>query len=175
MIRAIPILLATICASTTAEEIYRAVDEEGVPSFSDQRLPGSERVEVREPATFSDPIVKKKLRKVRMDSPSDERSIKYTLAITEPASGAAIRDNAGNLTMTASIEPSLSAGHSAELTMNGLMIRRLSNSGPISLSNVDRGTHQFSLRVVNASGDIVSEGPSTSITMLRFSKQHRTN
>lgn len=175
MIQAIPILLAIICTSAAAEDIYRDVDEEGVPSFSDQQLPSSEKIEVRETVTFSDPVIKRRLKKASENKEPNVESMGYELVITEPTSGSAVRDNTGSLTLTASIEPSLRIGHKAELLMDDLVIRRLSSSGPVSLSNIDRGTHEFLLRVVDADGEVVSEGPSSSINMLRFSKLHRAN
>ena len=175
MTRTLLISIAILCASAQAEEIYRDVDDDGVPVFSDHQAPGSEKFEVREPMIFSDPVAKKKLQEASKPEPAEGKSIEYKLVITEPANDEAVRDNAGNLTLTVAIQPSPRSGHKAELLMDGLMIRRISAGGPVSLSNVDRGTHKFSIRVVNADGDTVAEGPSTSITMLRFSKLHRAN
>ena len=41
---------------------------------------------------------------------------------------------------------------------------------PVALANVDRGSHQFSVRIVDSKGKVIDEGPMTSITMLRFAR-----
>ena len=173
----IPLLLAFLFTPiTNASEVYREVGEGGVPVFSDQKLPGGEKSEIREPSTFSDPLNNRKQRKIEKLSPETPvTSSMYILAITDPPDGAAIRNNAGNLALTVKIEPGLSPGDTAKLMMDGLAIRNLSASGPVQLSNVDRGSHQFGIRIVNKKGTVVAESPVSSITVLRYSKLQRAN
>ncbi len=166
------LVLATWAATAISAEVYRDVDEDGVPVFSDVRTDDSEAVEVREPMTFSNQDFMQQ-RKNAMAKEEDEpkaRVVKYTsLAITDPPHDSAIRDNAGNLTLAVSIKPRVQDGHTAELMMDGKTVRKLAGSGPVSLSNVDRGTHQFKVRILNARGSEIDSGPTSSITVLRYS------
>ena len=44
-----------------AEGIYVEVDEDGVPTYSDQRTPDSIEIEIRQPMTYSDTVVQERL------------------------------------------------------------------------------------------------------------------
>ena len=158
-----------------ADEIYKEIDEDGVPSFSDQKIPGSEVIELREPMIFSPKEMN--YRSDKQEPAAEEReTVKYfRLEIKSPVSGSAVRENSGTLTLNIVIMPGTRPGHSAELIMDGISIRTLAGSGPITLTNVDRGTHEFSVQVQGENGEIVQSGPTSSISMLRFSKQNRAN
>jgi hypothetical protein len=163
------VLLCTclLAAELQAEEVYVTVDEDGVPEFSDQKLPDSTRIELRETVTFQNPDsqqrVTQKLSPPEMaDTPST-----YELLITDPPDNTAIRENSGFMILTVSIKPQLLPDHTAELMMDGGKLRNVSRSGPVELTNLDRGTHQFSIRVVDRTGRVVSEGPVTSVSILR--------
>lgn len=166
-------LLTLVMTGVLAEEIYREVDEQGVTTFSDQAMPGGEKIEVREPMTFSDPLVREQMkRQEEKPSPGASAQVRYRVSITDPTPGSAVRNNAGNLTLQVSVDPILRQGHQVELTMNGSKIRVLGGSGSVALSNVDRGTHSFVLNVVDAKGKVIQKGEKIDITMLRFSRLH---
>jgi hypothetical protein len=165
------LLVALASSSAWAEEVYRGVGDDGVPTFSDQAMPGAEPVTVRETSTFTDTTFqqnqKNQLKKRNDDSPTPEK-IDYSLLVTSPTDDAAIRDNAGNLNLTISITPSVHSGHRAELLMDGVKVRDVHTSGPVELTNIDRGMHAFNIRVVDKKGNIVTDGPSTNISILRY-------
>jgi hypothetical protein len=164
------LLLALTSSFVWAEEIYREVGDDGVPTFSDQAMPGAEPITVREPSTFTDETFQQNLRLRKSTQNAEPALVSYSLMITDPPDGAAIRNNAGELTLTVTISPSLQAGHKAELIMDGTKIRNVNASGTIDLSNLDRGTHAFSIRVVDAEGSVITNGPSTAISVLRYHK-----
>jgi hypothetical protein len=169
------LLIAGLPLSVLAAEIYKEVDEDGVPTFSDQKLPGGEVIELREPMIFS-PKEMNYSRDNTAPKVEERETVKYfRLDIESPASGEAIRENSGALTLEIVISPGTPPGHTAELLMDGVSIRRLAGSGPVSLSNVDRGTHEFRVRIVDESGEIIQAGPISSISMLRYSKLNRAN
>lgn len=162
------LLLILISSFARAEEVYREVGDDGVPTFSDQAMPGAEPITVREPIIFTDKIYQQNQRVRQNTQVAEPALISYSLMITDPPDGAAIRNNAGDLTLTIAMSPLLQSGHKAELLMDGSMIRNVSTSDTIDLSNLDRGTHAFSIRVVDAGGSVITNGPSTSISVLRF-------
>ena len=168
ILTALSLALASWCAC--AEEVYREVGEDGVPVFSDQAMPGAEPITIREPVIFKDTAIQRNQQE-RNSTPKEESSAPdYNLMIADPPDNAAIRDNAGNLTLTIAISPTLQAGHRAELLMNGQKLRNVDMSGPVDLTNLDRGTHVFSLRVVDRQDLVITSGPGTSISVLRFHK-----
>lgn len=166
------LILCLLAGTASAEQVYRQVDEDGVPTFSDQALPGAEKVKIEEPVTFSDDLIHQEMDRRQEEKEKIEeqaRNVSYTIAITDPANDSAIRDNAGNLTISVRLQPSLGDGHRAELYMDGQKIRSLTGTGSVHLSNVDRGTHQLSARVVDANGRVLAESNSVEVSLLRYS------
>ena len=51
--------------------------------------------------------------------------------------------------------------------MDGFAIRKLTGTGQVALENVDRGTHQFGVRILDGKGIEIDVGPVISLTMLR--------
>ncbi len=168
----IPLLAMLLAASAHLgaevpdDEIFVDV-EDGVPSFSDRSTDESEKIEIQPPMLFeSEKLAPRDMRR-KDEEPPESAPLKYTLEITNPADDSAIRDNAGNLTLTVQVNPDPVSGHSAELLMDGTPVRTLSKSGDVTLTNVDRGTHQFQIRVSDDSGKVVASSPVSRISMLR--------
>ena len=160
------ILLVAYSSIGFSEEVYKDVDEEGVPSFSDQQMPGSETIEIEPPVTFSTPKQFTRQTEQKL-APGDHKPANYQIMITDPPNNAAIRENSGLLALSITIKPNLRATHTGELIMDGIVIRNIEGSGPVVLSNVDRGTHSFNVQVVDPKGVQIDEGSPVSITMQR--------
>ncbi len=156
-------------SQVSSSQVYKEVGEDGVPTFSDQAMPGAEPVKIREPVLFTEPN-RLPLTDKSNGKAAEETRAPYTLLVTEPANESAIRNNAGNISLSISISPGLQENHQGELLMNGTKIRNLSGSGTIELLNLDRGTHAFSVQVVDKRGKVVETGPATSVSVLRYHK-----
>lgn len=168
------LLVALASSSAWAEEVYKEVNDAGVPSFSDQAMPGAEPVTVRKTSTFTDTTYQQNQLKRQKNDSLKPAKTDYKLLVTNPLNDSAIRDNAGNLTLTVSISPSVQPGHRAELLMDGIKIRDVHAGGDIQLTNIDRGTHAFNIRVLDKDGNIITDGPSNSISILRYSPPRKT-
>jgi hypothetical protein len=165
-------IFAAFINLSLADEIYREIDAEGIPSYSSQETPDSDSVKVGAISTYSQPKGTILLESNRSGKPSAKAITAYNARITEPSGYAAIRNNAGSLSLTIVIEPVLSLGHTAQLMMDGAAIQAISGSGTIKLDNLDRGTHQFQIRIKGADGNTIFNGPSTIISLLRSSILH---
>lgn len=161
-----------------AAPIYKSKDESGHPVFSDKASESAEQIEVREPITFKSSVYTKQyesvIDKLQRGNDSDVDNFKYqTLAITSPENGTAIRDNAGNIELHYLVEPGIRQGHTIQLIMDGQVHSSVGSTGSVSMQNVDRGTHQFHLNVTRTKdGKVMQTGPTTSITLLRYARQH---
>lgn len=164
----IALLVALANSSAWAEEVYREVNDEGVPTFSDQAMPGAEPITLRKPSIFTDTTYQQSQLKQRSDDSLTPMRMDYSLLVTNPLDDSVVRDNAGNLNLTISISPSVQSGHSAELLMDGTKIRDVQGNGIIALTNVDRGTHAFNIRIIDKEGNVVTDGPSNKISILRY-------
>lgn len=162
------LLVALANSSAWAEEVYREVNDEGVPTFSDHAKPGAEPITLRNPSIFTDTTYQQSQLKQRSDDSLTPMKMDYSLLVTNPLDDSVVRDNAGNLNLTISISPSVQSGHSAELLMDGTKIRDVQGNGIIALTNVDRGTHAFNIRIIDKEGNVVTDGPSNKISILRY-------
>ena len=93
-------------------------------------------------------------------------------AIVSPANDAAVRANGGQLTVTARVEPPLHPDHRIQLVLDGTLYGRPQTSPQFHLQDVDRGTHQLRLQILDAAGGIVFIGQSSEFHLLRHSILH---
>lgn len=175
-------LLATAGVSEAASRIYKTVDENGNVVFTDQPpRPGEtgESVELTTGNTFTPPPRPAQTGSdgsvsledwleggegAREDGESEEGGGSVTsyqsLAITSPANDAAVRENAGNVTISAAIQPSLAVGHIMQVYLDG-QLRQQGFTTSFQLVNLDRGTHNVQVRVVDQSGNtLIASEPS---------------
>lgn len=162
------ILFCLIFAGQLQAQVYRSVDKDGNVSFSDQPSKGAVQVHVKKLETV----------KSLADVPASNQSAKppvrpkpqgYSdIEITSPKNDQAIRDNAGNLNVAISLSPALKSGDKLVLYMDGK--EEASGQSPIfSLKNIDRGTHQLRVAVVDANGHQRIDSKSIIFHLLRYS------
>lgn len=159
--------LLTTAAADAATRIYRTVDEDGNVVFTDVPPKESEQgqaVDLEGGNTFSPPEPATEGRTLQSwlgtdaeDADADEAAapVSYrSLQVASPADDEALRDNAGNVTVTAQVDPELDSRHTMQVYLDGQLLQ----SGPTTsfqLTNVDRGTHRVELRIVDAGGNVL--------------------
>jgi len=178
-LRLISVLLAGALAMTSsgadaASRIYRTVDENGNVVFTDvpprPEQPG-EAVELETGNTFTPPpraTPEAGETSVRLEDwldgdestaagdpqsvEEDQQTVDYqSLQIASPAHDATVRENAGNVTIAAEIQPSLATGHVMQVFLDG-ELRQQGHTTTFQLVNLDRGTHNVQVRVVDQTG-----------------------
>ena len=165
------LLLSVTAIDIVKAEVYKQVNPDGSVEFTDVPKSDDEApLPLRPMSTFKAPAVTP-----ISSSPTSSKStaIEYTnVSITSPANEATIRDNAGNLTVTAKLTPSLQPGHKIVLFDNGTNLGE-STSGSFTLSNVDRGTHVLSVQVQDASGKVLLASKPVTVFLHRQSVLRR--
>ena len=167
----IAVCLATILpfgGSALAQQIYKTVDRDGNVVFTDVPPAPSQQAEtvnVAPPNTFTAPAVESST-----DSAEESGDATYYryLEITSPGDEESIRDNAGNVTITAAIEPRLRRSHRMVLVMDENQTEMTAEGGEFELSNVDRGTHSVSVRVLDRAGVVQAESEPRTFHLLRY-------
>ncbi len=97
----------------------------------------------------------------------------YHLAeVVSPANDAAVRSNAGHVTVLGRIDPQPHCGHRVQLLLDGAPAGSLAETPRFSLKNIDRGTHQLQLRIVDTDGTTLFMGKPSSFHLLRHSRLH---
>jgi hypothetical protein len=142
------LLLSATAINTVKAEVYKQVNPDGSVEFTDVPKNKDEApVPLSPMSTFKATPVTPISSSPKSSKPT---AIEYTnVSITSPANEATIRDNAGNLTVTANLVPVLQPGHKMVLLDNGAN-RGESTSGSFTLSNVDRGSHVLTVQVQDA-------------------------
>src|SRR5262245_26818289 len=111
------LLLGVAFAASAATEVWRWKDKDGVVHYSDNPVPGAERVPVGAPPSAGVPARPPSVASV--PEPEPEPKVRYTrCVVTEPADNKVfMAGNSVNAEVT--IEPELQPGHHIEAYLNG--------------------------------------------------------
>jgi len=169
-------LLLLSCAATTAEaassRIYRTVDEQGnvvftdIPPRDDQE---SEQVVTETPNSFdaAEAVPEADAWIVDPDAAAEPVFSYAALSVASPANDEAVRENTGNVTIVADIEPRLRPGHMMRLLLDGAIVQE-GRQATFALTNLDRGTHVVALEIVDADGRVIKNSEDSTFHMLRY-------
>jgi len=160
------IFLCIFMMGSTQAQVYRTVDKDGNVIFTDQATEGAVEVEIKELET---------IKSLESTSPASSPAANQvqakqyaSLEITSPQNELAIRDNAGNITVTVAATPRLRSGHKLALYLDGAE-HASGQTTSFQLQNLDRGTHQLRVAVVDAEGQEQISSATVTIHLLRFS------
>ena len=153
---------------TLNAQVYRSVDKDGNVTYTDQPGNGAQEVEVKELETIRS-LESPELRPLpKKNQPTEVYS---DLSITSPADDESVRENSGLLTVTVQLTPALRGNDTLVLYMDGNEYAR-GKSTTFMMSNVDRGSHQLRVAVVDSQGRQQAASRSTTFHLQRFSVQH---
>lgn len=148
-------------------QVYTYIDGEGNRVFTDKPKSGdAERIELA-PSNAMPTVVSQPAPEVVAPP---EPGLRYNvLRILVPQPDAAIRDNTGNLIVSVNSEPKLFPQHSYRLLLDGKQVGEVGSSPVFPLLNIDRGTHQLAVEIVDQQGRIIERTPNQPFHMLRIS------
>ncbi len=160
----------SVVAVTASAEIFKSVDEFGNVVFSD--LPPtrtSEKVTVTPMNSYEAPAVTAPATPPASASATLDSTYYGLFQIADPAPDSAIRDNAGNVTISVALSPALRGDHRLLLVLDGQATEVEAENNQFVLGNLDRGSHTAAARIVDRSGATVAQTPETTFHMLRVS------
>lgn len=171
-------LFLAICflASPCWAGVYTYLDADGNRVFTD-RPPDNHPVEQvaistsnRMEAVRPPPATR------RMLAPPAPELRYEVLRILSPTPDTTLRGDAGQLIVTATSEPPLHTGHSFRLVMNNQVVA-VQQSPVFALSNIDRGTHQVAVEIIDQEERIIERTPSQPVHVKRttLSDRRRAN
>ena len=150
-------------------DVYRSVDENGNIIYTDKPTPDAEKIRIDEIQTIENPDAEPF--KYTPPKTDQTQTAVYSLSITSPENGAAIRSNNGDISISATVNPRLAAGHQLALYLDGSVA---STGGPqFDLTNVDRGTHSAEVAIQDRNGNDIQRSSPVSFTVLRASVQNQ--
>lgn len=155
---AISLFLALLLAGGASAQIYKWVDENGVTHYSDQPMPGAERIEIRTrnpaPTTAAPRTTLRTERRTpaRNAEPDDEpRPVNYeSITFTSPTPEQTLWNIGGVLSVSLDIQPGLQNGHQVRVYFDGQPVEASGTS--VQLQEVWRGTHNLQAEVVDENG-----------------------
>ncbi|OQR38540.1 penicillin-binding protein [Pseudomonas sp. T] len=169
----VTLLSALFCLSASAE-VYTYIDKEGNRVFTDQpprgnaqklqlapinSQPGSPNG-VRMPPPLYAPATP--------ELPPGPPAYQL-LRIIVPEPDATVRANDGALIVSATSDPALLPGHLYRLLLDGKPVGEPGRSPVFPLNNIDRGTHQLSVEIIDTLGRTIEQTPSQPFHMFRVS------
>ncbi len=155
--------------SLTHAEIYSWEDEHGNTVYGDTPRPNqkTENVELKATTVLSFP----KEDEAEDDDESQDAQATIapynSLSVVSPTQNQTIRDNSGQVIISLNATPPLQPGHSFQIILDGKAITT-SQQSSASLSNVDRGSHTISAKIIDADGKVHAQSKSITFHLHRF-------
>ena len=162
------LLCLLLLSLPTFAQVYTYIDAEGNRVFTDKPRQGNAAPVQLAPSnsmTAIDAIPQP----APGEAPGKPALVYQMLRILVPQPDATVRNNAGDLIVTATSEPALHAGHSYRLLLDGEAVGEPGRSPVFPLENIDRGTHKLAVEILDANGLIVERTPSQPFHMQRVS------
>ncbi|POF40035.1 penicillin-binding protein [Pseudomonas laurylsulfativorans] len=164
------LMIAGLIALPASAEVFMYVDAQGNRGFTDQPKSGNaKRVALTKSNQMSArPITAAPL--IAATTPEEQPVFHYDLLrILVPEPDATIRNNAGEVIVSATNEPGLQPGHRYRLLLDGQPTAEPGLSPVFPLSNIDRGSHTLSVEILDEQGRIVERTASQPFHMQRTS------
>lgn len=151
-----------LCAAQMATAaIYTYIDADGERVFTDKppKNQRTETIDIAPPNQIAPPPAVKPP-PVYQTEP-EALAVQYqVLRILVPEPDATIRANDRQLIVTVNSEPSLLEGHQYRLILDGKAAAEPSRSPVFPLTDIDRGTHQLAVEIINQHGAVLERTPS---------------
>jgi hypothetical protein len=166
-------LLVCLLATLAQAEVYKSINEDGEVVYSDRPGENAERLRMPALPTYTPQPVRSTSR-----ISNTERTLQPeaydSFEIASPADDSTIRNNIGSLEITTLISPALMVplGHSIQFYIDGNAHGAASDATTLSLTNVDRGSHQLSASVLDANDRVLISTPPVTVHLKRASKLH---
>jgi hypothetical protein len=164
-------LLLLLIAVVEADTLYKVVKADGTVMYTDQPVAGAEAIQLPR-INSADSLAPKTSTAAASANRPDRPEVQYQLSILFPKSQQTLRDNQGNITVVAQMEPQTTGAGIFELYMDGELVA--ANPSPrFELTEVNRGAHTIEVRYVNNSGKVLASSPSTEFFLHQASVLNR--
>ncbi len=146
-------------------QVYKWTDEYGNVHYSDQPHETTDKpIDMPESMIYKAPPKPR----INLDKPKTKPVYKayQTFKINSPQNDGTVRSAPGTLSVAMQISPALRSNHEVVVMLDGKQVAK-GKSTSISVSNVDRGTHSLSAKIVDAAGKAVVSSSTITFHMKR--------
>ena len=153
-------------ATQATAGVYKRVNPDGSVEFTD--VPeeiGQKPIEVAPSSSYSPPPLQKPPPPA---TPSAKQAVtRYeSVSITSPSNDSTIRDNEGKISVTVESKPGLQKDHIYLLKMDGKQVGE-GSSKVFPLNNVDRGSHNFTVQIIDKDKKMLIESKTVTVHLHR--------
>lgn len=169
MIRWLLALSLSLAALPGMAQIYTYIDAQGHRVFTDQPRPGNaKKVQLPPGNRMSAPPSGTPSAPAAVNKPKPLFHYEM-LRLLIPEPDATIRSATGDLIVSVTSEPGLQEGHRYRLLLDGQPTGAPGTSPVFALSNIDRGTHQLAVEILDEQDRIVERTANQPFHMQRLS------
>ena len=166
------------CATLgAAERIYKTVDEHGNTVYTDVPPKEGEQGESVNVVPLNTIDLTPTEPPQEINAPANDEPVTgdyyAALAVTSPANDEAVRDNAGNVVISAAVNPPLVRGHRMLLVFDDEATEIEAEQSTFYITNVDRGSHTVAVRVVDRAGNVLKQSPPITFHLQRVAAAPR--
>lgn len=164
------LLIAYLSALPVSAEVFTYIDAQGNRVFTDQPGTGNAKRVPLAPSNrmSANPTGAAPPAAVKNSSPKP--ALHYNmLRLLIPEPDATVRSTAGELIVTATSEPGLQRGHRYRLLLDGQATGEPGPSPVFALTDIDRGTHNLSVEIIDEQGRTVERTANQPFHMQRIS------
>lgn len=138
------LLLALIfLCSPASAGIYKWVDADGKPHYSDQAQTGSEEVKLPTTVTYTPTAPANNIHKKGSENPP----VYTEVSIVQPKMNETLHSNTGDVQVGITIVPGLQRGDTFTIYLDGKEVIKDTTQTSVNLTNVDRGSHTLKVTV----------------------------
>lgn len=162
------LLIGVLFVLPASAEVFTYVDAQGNRVFTDQPKPGNAK---RVPLATSNRMSAAPSASPGTAKKSEPKPLFHydLLRVLVPEPDATVRSTAGEIIVSITSEPGLQKGHSYRLLLDGKPTAEPGISPVFPLTNIDRGTHQLSVEILDEQGRTVERTANQPFHMQRMS------
>ena len=169
MIRAWLIVAMALVTLQASAEVFTYIDSQGNRVYTDQPRSNAKRVPIATSNRMSaNPTAAAPITTAKK-SPEQPPFHYDMLRILVPEPDATIRSSAGEIIVSVTSEPGLQRGHRYRLLLDGQATGEPGLSPVFPLNNIDRGSHNLSVEILDLEGRTVERTANQPFHMLRIS------
>ena len=153
-------LLLLSQASLAATPVYKKVMPDGSISYSDEAQEDAEVMMVEPVPTV--PAFKAPPREASNEVAEEPKPKNFyaSVTITSPTHDSAFNSGSGTVDIQFRTNPSLIRGHRFKIFLDSQIVGEQTENS-LTLTNVDRGTHQVSVHIVDQAGSVLKSATNT--------------
>lgn len=168
------LLLSALCCLSASAEVYTYLDKDGNRVFTDQPPRGNaQKLNLAPPNAMPNGkgqfIMPPPLYAPATPTLPPGPPAYQLLRIIVPEPDTTIRANDGALIVSVTSDPALLPGHLYRLLLDGKPAGEPGRSPVFPLNNIERGTHQLSVEIIDTLGRTIEQTPNQPFHMFRVS------